>query len=392
MCTTPVPSPLPVALVGVKGDHRVYVTVPQHPEGDVAVHRSRQFMCRAVPLPTAGETFREAVALCRLAFPIALTALLLYSRMALSMLFLGTIGDLPLAAGSLAIAFANITGYSVLSGLSLGMDPLCSQAFGANQPRLLGLTLYRSVLFLFCCSLPLTALWLNMSRILVFLGDNVASRRSRGRCRAVPRADQLRVGGAAPARRSWGGRRGVRVQLRAPRRASGVRRRPARLGASSGGAAHGGVPRRLGSARAAGSAQLCVGVPGVVVVRGDDPALRPPARPEAGGSIHGRALADDGAGVRVPVIAGFWRLHAGGQRAWREPAWPRACRSARGRGRSRVHGSRGHVVRSWGAPHLGPYVHRRPRHTPADRGRASSCGALRARKLPADRRLRRSPR
>jgi multidrug resistance protein, MATE family len=173
MCTTPVPSPLPVALVGVKGDHRVYVTVPQHPEGDVAVHRSRQFMCRAVPLPTAGETFREAVALCRLAFPIALTALLLYSRMALSMLFLGTIGDLPLAAGSLAIAFANITGYSVLSGLSLGMDPLCSQAFGANQPRLLGLTLYRSVLFLFCCSLPLTALWLNMSRILVFLGQDI---------------------------------------------------------------------------------------------------------------------------------------------------------------------------------------------------------------------------
>ncbi|CAN6216574.1 unnamed protein product [Urochloa humidicola] len=176
MCTTtPMPPPPPpVALVGGKGGHHhVYVTVPQQAAGDVAGHCGGQSKCRAAPLPAAAaETVREAAALCRLAFPIAVTALLLYSRTALSMLFLGSIGDLPLAAGSLAIAFANITGYSVLSGLSLGMDPLCSQAFGANQPRLLGLTLYRSVLFLLCCSLPLSFLWLNMSKILVFLGQD----------------------------------------------------------------------------------------------------------------------------------------------------------------------------------------------------------------------------
>ncbi|KAJ1253737.1 hypothetical protein BS78_K201600 [Paspalum vaginatum] len=173
MCTTtPMPSTPQVALVGVKCGGHIYVAVPQRAEGDAAGHCGQHLKCSAVPLPAAGETLREAVALCRLAFPIALTALLFYSRTALSMLFLGSIGDLPLAAGSLAIAFANITGYSVLSGLSLGMDPLCSQAFGANQPRLLGLTLYRSVLFLLCCSLPLSALWINMSKILVFLGQD----------------------------------------------------------------------------------------------------------------------------------------------------------------------------------------------------------------------------
>ncbi|CAN6163727.1 unnamed protein product [Urochloa humidicola] len=178
MCTTtPMPPAPPVALVGGKADHHhVYVTVPQQAAGDAtaaAGHSCREPKCCAAPLPVAAaETVREAAALCRLAFPIAVTALLLYSRTALSMLFLGSIGDLPLAAGSLAVAFANITGYSVLSGLSLGMDPLCSQAFGANNPRLLGLTLYRSVLFLLCCSLPLSFLWLNMSRILVFLGQD----------------------------------------------------------------------------------------------------------------------------------------------------------------------------------------------------------------------------
>ncbi|KAL6603925.1 hypothetical protein ACP70R_044286 [Stipagrostis hirtigluma subsp. patula] len=174
MCTaTPVPPAPAVAVAGGKGGHHVYVKLPQRgDDGEVPGHCGRQLKCRAELLPAAGEAVREAAALCRLAFPIALTALLLYSRTALSMLFLGSIGDLPLAAGSLAIAFANITGYSVLSGLSLGMDPLCSQAFGANQPRLLGLTLYRSVLFLLCCSLPLSALWINMSKILVFLGQD----------------------------------------------------------------------------------------------------------------------------------------------------------------------------------------------------------------------------
>ncbi|KAL0374405.1 UNVERIFIED_CONTAM: protein DETOXIFICATION 51 [Sesamum radiatum] len=87
----------------------------------------------------------------------------------LSMLFLGHLGDIELAAGSLAIAFANITGYSVLSGLALGMEPLCAQAFGAQRPKLLSLTLQRAVVFLLVCSVPITFLWLNISSILLYL-------------------------------------------------------------------------------------------------------------------------------------------------------------------------------------------------------------------------------
>ncbi|TYJ29517.1 hypothetical protein E1A91_A06G073400v1 [Gossypium mustelinum] len=67
------------------------------------------------------DIITEAKSLFNLAFPIALTGLILYSRSIISMLFLGHLGDIQLAAGSLAIAFANVTGYSVLSGLAL--DP-----------------------------------------------------------------------------------------------------------------------------------------------------------------------------------------------------------------------------------------------------------------------------
>ncbi|KAL5728993.1 Protein DETOXIFICATION 51 [Ranunculus cassubicifolius] len=122
-----------------------------------------------VVITTISEIIKEARALFSLAFPIALTALLLYSRSILSMIFLGRLGDIELAAGSLAIAFANITGYSVLSGLALGMEPLCAQAFGAQRPKLLSITLHRSVIFLLLSSIPISILWLNMAKILTFL-------------------------------------------------------------------------------------------------------------------------------------------------------------------------------------------------------------------------------
>lgn len=121
------------------------------------------------PQISTSAVFSETKALLSLAFPIALTALILYSRSMVSMLFLGHLGDVELAAGSLAIAFANISGYSVLSGLALGMEPLCSQAFGAQRAELLSLTLHRAIVFLLLCSVPIAFLWLNISHILFYL-------------------------------------------------------------------------------------------------------------------------------------------------------------------------------------------------------------------------------
>ncbi|KAF3591268.1 hypothetical protein DY000_02027531 [Brassica cretica] len=125
--------------------------------------------CQNRRSPLMSEAVTEAKSLLTLAFPIALTALVLYLRSAVSMFFLGRLGDLELAAGSLAIAFANITGYSVLSGLALGMEPLCSQAFGADRYKLLSLTLHRTVVFLLVCCVPISVLWLNIGKISVYL-------------------------------------------------------------------------------------------------------------------------------------------------------------------------------------------------------------------------------
>ncbi|KAH7839319.1 hypothetical protein Vadar_002602 [Vaccinium darrowii] len=115
---------------------------------------------------------KEAHSIAKISFPMVLTGLLIYSRNIISTLFLGGIEDkLALAGGALAMAFGNITGYSILSGLAMGMEPVCGQAFGAQKLTLLGISLQRTILLLICTSFPIAFLWLNMRRLLLFCGQ-----------------------------------------------------------------------------------------------------------------------------------------------------------------------------------------------------------------------------
>lgn len=118
------------------------------------------------------QALDEIKAIGKISGPTAMTGLLIYSRAMISMLFLGYLGELQLAGGSLSIGFANITGYSVISGLAMGMEPICGQAYGAKQMKLLGLTLQRTVLLLLSISLPISFMWLNMKQILLWCGQD----------------------------------------------------------------------------------------------------------------------------------------------------------------------------------------------------------------------------
>ncbi|KAL0343685.1 UNVERIFIED_CONTAM: protein DETOXIFICATION 48 [Sesamum angustifolium] len=103
-----------------------------------------------------------------IALPMIITGLLIYGKSLISMLFLGKLGKDVLAGGSLAIGIANITGYSVISGLALGMEAISSQAFGAKQWALMGQTLQRTVFILLFACIPISILWLNIQPILAF--------------------------------------------------------------------------------------------------------------------------------------------------------------------------------------------------------------------------------
>lgn len=123
--------------------------------------------------PTLKEAITEIKEIGKISGPTTITGLLLYSRAMISMIFLGYLGEMELAGGSLSIGFANITGYSVISGLAMGMEPICGQAYGAKQWKILGLTLQRTVLLLLSTSIPISFIWINMKRILLFSGQDL---------------------------------------------------------------------------------------------------------------------------------------------------------------------------------------------------------------------------
>ena len=114
----------------------------------------------------------ELQSLAKVSCPIIMTSLMLYSRSAVSMLFLGRQGKAELAGGSLALGFANITANSVLKGLTMGMDPICCQAYGAKRWSVLSQTFFRTLCLLLVVAIPISILWLNMEPILQMLGQD----------------------------------------------------------------------------------------------------------------------------------------------------------------------------------------------------------------------------
>ncbi|KAH0896990.1 hypothetical protein HID58_046558, partial [Brassica napus] len=108
----------------------------------------------------------EAISVARISLPLVFTGLLLYFRSFVSLFFLGGLGDHTLAGGSLALAFANITGYSFFSGLTMGVESICSQAFGAKRYNLVMATIKRGTALLLFTSLPVFLLWINIDKVL----------------------------------------------------------------------------------------------------------------------------------------------------------------------------------------------------------------------------------
>ncbi|KAG6640319.1 hypothetical protein CIPAW_10G164600 [Carya illinoinensis] len=122
-----------------------------------------------LPLTEVGE---EVQALWKIAGPIGMTTLLIYSRSVISMLFLGRLGTTELAGGTLAIGFLNITGNSILRGLSMGMDPICCQAYGAKRYSVLSQTFQKTLCLLLLVSISISIIWLNADPIFRWLGQD----------------------------------------------------------------------------------------------------------------------------------------------------------------------------------------------------------------------------
>ncbi|KAJ8766507.1 hypothetical protein K2173_022566 [Erythroxylum novogranatense] len=119
--------------------------------------------------PTMPEVVQELKKMADIGFPIVTMGLVGYFKNMVLVVCMGRLGSLELAGGALAIGFTNITGYSLLSGLAMGMEPLCSQAFGSRNMSLAFVSLKRTIFILLLASVPIGFLWVNLKPLMLSL-------------------------------------------------------------------------------------------------------------------------------------------------------------------------------------------------------------------------------
>ncbi|CAK8534220.1 unnamed protein product [Lathyrus sativus] len=114
----------------------------------------------------------EVIKVLWLAGPLVFVSLLNYSLQVIAIMFVGHVGELPLAGASVATSFATATGFNVMTGMASALDTLCGQSYGAKQYRLLGIHMQRAILILMTASIPISFIWINTKSILIFLGQD----------------------------------------------------------------------------------------------------------------------------------------------------------------------------------------------------------------------------
>lgn len=126
----------------------------------------------------SGSWLALAGEILRIAWPISLSWLT-NTLGGIIVLILLRRDEVGMAAIGLANVLCNITGRTLLWGLGAAFDTYASQAWGANEPRLVGLYAQRVLLLLtVVVNLPMAALWLNADPLLRALGqaDDVSAK------------------------------------------------------------------------------------------------------------------------------------------------------------------------------------------------------------------------
>lgn len=122
---------------------------------------------------------RELRILTRFTFPVWATHLLELSLSIVSVLSLGHLGTVELAASSMAGMTANVTGFSIISGLVCALDTLLPASY-TRHPKMMGIWTQRvGVIIAFVIPLIVT-LWVNADKVLLlFVKDAEIAHKAR---------------------------------------------------------------------------------------------------------------------------------------------------------------------------------------------------------------------
>ncbi|KAH9958017.1 MATE efflux family protein [Russula dissimulans] len=101
--------------------------------------------------------------------PVFGTHLLEYSLVIASVVSIGHLSTVALAASTLGTMTAGVTGYSIIQGLGSTLDTMLPSAWTSPQPNLVGLWTQRMAVVMTGFLIPIFFLWFNAESILLFL-------------------------------------------------------------------------------------------------------------------------------------------------------------------------------------------------------------------------------
>ncbi|KAG8982351.1 hypothetical protein FRB93_008158 [Tulasnella sp. JGI-2019a] len=119
--------------------------------------------------------WKEARVVMSYAFPILITQLLEYSLLISSVIALGHLSTIALAASTLGSMTASVSGFTLIAGMASALDSLLPQAWGTagGQKHLVGLWTLRMTAVVAVTLTPIYMIWHNSEGILLSLRQDV---------------------------------------------------------------------------------------------------------------------------------------------------------------------------------------------------------------------------
>lgn len=120
--------------------------------------------------PNTWELIREeCVILVKYSLPVFVTHLLEYSLIVASVVSIGHVSTVALAAATLGSMTASVSGYTIIQGLSSALDTLLPAAWASGQPQMVGLWSQRMLVVTAVTIIPVLMIWFNAESVLLLL-------------------------------------------------------------------------------------------------------------------------------------------------------------------------------------------------------------------------------
>ncbi|XP_054810646.1 protein DETOXIFICATION 14-like isoform X2 [Prosopis cineraria] len=115
---------------------------------------------------------QEVKEVCCVAGPMVVVNSSTFFLQTIALMMVGHLGKLAQSSTGVAISLCAVTGFSVMFGMASALETLCGQAYGAKQYKKLGVQIQTGIFCLYLCCLPVCLLWLNLEKLLNFLGQD----------------------------------------------------------------------------------------------------------------------------------------------------------------------------------------------------------------------------